>query len=273
MKFWQAASFALVGSMIASLVPAQTTEKAEYRQGSVVLGKVSEGTRVFLGDRELKVSPDGRYVFGIGRDEKNNQRLRLLAPDGSNRLQDVRVLAREYRIQRVNGVPSETVTPPEAQLKRIREEAAQAWAARDVNSDLTDFAHGFIWPLIGPVTGVYGSQRIYNGVPKNPHFGVDVAAPTGTVVVAPAGGIVRLAHEDMFFSGGTLILDHGHGLTSSFIHLSALLVEKGERVEQGQPIAEVGATGRATGPHLDWRMNWFDVRVDPATLVGPMPKQ
>lgn len=273
MRLWQAAVLPLAGCLLAAVTMAQTTEQAEYRQGSIVRGQVGPGASVFLGERELKVSPEGRFVFGIGRDEKNDQRLRIVAPDGSNRAHDVRVMARDYRVQKVNGVPSETVTPPEEQLRRIREEAALAWAARNVNSDLTDFSDGFIWPLVGPITGVYGSQRIYNGVPKNPHFGVDVAAPTGTLVVAPAGGVVRLAHNDMFFSGGTLIVDHGHGLSSSFIHLSALLVKEGDRVEQGQAIAKVGATGRATGPHLDWRMNWFDVRVDPATLVGPMPKQ
>ena len=186
---------------------------------------------------------------------------------------DVGVVARDYRIQRVEGVPEKTVNPPEADLARIRKESSLAATARNIDSTLTDFSAPFVWPLIGPITGVYGSQRVYNGTPKNPHFGVDVARPKGTVVIAPAGGIVRLAYDDMYFSGGTLIVDHGHGLTSTFMHLSAILVQEGQRIEQGDPIAKVGSTGRATGPHLDWRMNWYEHRVDPQTLVGPMPKQ
>jgi murein DD-endopeptidase MepM/ murein hydrolase activator NlpD len=127
--------------------------------------------------------------------------------------------------------------------------------------------------LIGPITGVYGSQRVYNGVPKNPHYGVDYAAPTGTEVVAPAAGIVRLAHPDLFYSGGTMIIDHGHGLSSSFLHLSGLLVAEGARVTRGQPIALVGATGRATGPHLDWRMNWHQQRIDPQLVLETLPSK
>ena len=136
----------------------------------------------------------------------------------------------------------------------------------------TIFLAGFIWPLQGPITGVYGSQRILNGEPRRPHFGVDVAAPTGTPVVAPADAIVTLVHPDMYFSGGTLIMDHGHGLSSTFIHLHKVLVEEGQVVKQGDVVAEVGATGRVTGPHLDWRMNLFTVRIDPELLVPPMPQ-
>lgn len=244
---------------------------SSYKQGSIVRAHAPAGVLVFLGNRALRLGPNGEFVLGIGRDTKNNQQLRLVY-EGREELLDVGVLAREYRIQRVNGVPQETVTPPPEQLARIRQEAALARQARDVDSDLLDFSKTFQWPLLGPISGVYGSQRIYNGVPGNPHFGVDIAQPTGSVVLAPSGGIVRLAHSDMFFSGGTLIVDHGHGLTSTFMHLSRILVAQGQRLEQGDPIAEVGATGRATGPHLDWRMNWFGERVDPQTLVGPMPK-
>ena len=143
--------------------------------------------------------------------------------------------------------------------------------ARSLDRERTDFIGGFIQPLEGVITGVYGSQRVYNGIPKRPHYGLDIAAPEGTAVRAPAFGVVTLVHPDMYYSGGTLIVDHGHGLSSTFIHLSKILVQEGQRVTPGELIAEVGATGRATGPHLDWRMNWFDVRVDPQQVLQALP--
>lgn len=145
--------------------------------------------------------------------------------------------------------------------------------ARRRSEDRQDFLNTYRWPLIGPITGVFGSQRVYNGTPGRPHYGVDVARPVGATVIAPNSGVVTLVHNDMFYSGGTLIIDHGQGISSTFIHLSKILVAPGQEVETGQPIAEVGATGRATGPHLDWRMNWHGQRLDPALLVGPMPSE
>jgi len=143
--------------------------------------------------------------------------------------------------------------------------------ARKGDSKLQDFLAGFVKPLEGPITGVYGSRRVYNGTPGRPHYGLDIAAPTGTEVYAPAPGIVRLAHDDMFYSGGTLIVDHGQGVSSTFIHLSEVIVTPGQRVEAGDLIARVGATGRATGPHLDWRINWFEVRIDPDLVLKNFP--
>jgi len=255
-----------------ALTAADLALQPSYKQGAVVRGKAPANTQVFVGDRALRLSADGQFVFGIGRDTKKDQRLTLVDAEGKKSIVDIGVQARRYNIQRVEGVPEKTVNPPEEDLARIRKESSLAYQARDIDSALTDFTSAFVWPLVGPITGVYGSQRVYNGTPKNPHFGVDVARPKGSLVTAPAGGIVRLAYDDMYFSGGTLIVDHGPGLTSTFIHLSAILVQEGQRVEQGDAIAKVGATGRATGPHLDWRMNWYEHRVDPQTLVGPMPK-
>ena len=168
-------------------------------------------------------------------------------------------------------MPQRTVEPPPEQLQRIRSDSAVVREARRSVTAKTDFLSGFIKPLEGPITGVYGSQRVYNGVPKSPHYGLDYAAPTGTIVNAPASGLVRLAHPDLFYSGGTLIIDHGHGLTSSFLHLSDILVSEGSVVQRGDAIAKVGATGRATGPHLDWRMNWRNVRIDPALVLQAFP--
>jgi murein DD-endopeptidase MepM/ murein hydrolase activator NlpD len=163
------------------------------------------------------------------------------------------------------------VTPPKEVLDRIRNDAAQVRAARATDRAVADFRSGFVWPATGIITGVYGSQRILNGKPRQPHYGIDIAAATGTPVVAPADGVITLAATDHYYTGGTVILDHGHGLSSTFIHLDRVDVAVGDRLEQGQPIGTVGASGRATGPHLDWRINWFDRRLDPAYLVPPMP--
>lgn len=243
-----------------------------WQQGAVITGRVDAGTQVRFMERDVRVTPEGLFVIGLGRDAKAQAVLTTVDSSGVEALHHFDVAKRKYNIQKIEGVPKNTVNPSKEQVARSRKEGAQAWRARQIDSSREDFAATFQWPLIGPITGVYGSQRFYNGEARRPHFGVDVAAPTGTVVVAPAAGIVTLVHDDMFFSGGTLIVDHGHGLSSTFIHLSKILVEEGQELALGNPIAEVGATGRATGPHLDWRMNWFDQRVDPQLLVGAMPK-
>ena len=183
------------------------------------------------------------------------------------------IAARDYVIQKIEGVPQKTVNPSKEHLNRIQQDAASVRQARRLISNQDDFTAGFIEPSSGPITGVYGSQRFYNGVPKSPHYGIDYAAPTGAPVIAPAGGIITLVHNDMFYSGGTLILDHGHGLSSTFLHLSQILVAQGQRVTPGMVIAKIGASGRATGPHLDWRMNWLDQRIDPQLVLQTLPVQ
>jgi len=242
-----------------------------WRQGGLLVGHVDPGTEVLFGQRQVRVAEDGRFVIGLDRDAPQRVELTTRSAAGEQ-VYDFQVQQRQYDIQRVEGVPQETVTPPESVLERIREEAALVYRARSADDPRLDFAGGFASPLSGPITGVYGSQRVYNGVPKNPHFGLDIAAPTGTLVRAPAPGIVKLAHRDMYFSGGTLIIDHGYGVSSTFIHLSDILVAVGDRIAVGDAIAKVGATGRATGPHLDWRVNWFDVRVDPALVLEFFPR-
>lgn len=246
--------------------------QGQWRQGAVLRGQVPAGSQLKLDDKPVMLSPNGEFVLGLGRDAAKSAQLTLVLPSGKSVQKTYPVAAQHYQIQRIEGVPQKTVTPSAKQQQRSRQEAAQVWRARQERGEATDFTQVFQWPLIGPITGVYGSQRVYNGEPRRPHYGVDIAAPTGTPVSAPAAGKVTLAEPDLFFSGGTLIIDHGHGLSSTFIHLSKVEVQVGQRVEQGEFIAEVGATGRATGPHLDWRMNWLDRRVDPTTLVDPMPK-
>ena len=242
-------------------------------QGGLLRGQVAPGSTVELGGVPVRVSRDGWFLIGFGRDAPPEAELSVAFPDGRRERRVLKVEPREYRIQRIDGLPPGKVTPrSEEDLARIRAEVEMAKKARSINDPRTDFLDGFRWPVKGRISGVYGSQRILNGEPRRPHYGIDVAAPTGTKVLAPAGGVVTLAHPDMFFSGGTLIVDHGHGLSSAFLHLSRILVEVGERVAQGQPVAEVGSTGRSTGPHLDWRMNLFDRRIDPSLLAGPMPE-
>ena len=241
-------------------------------QGGLLRGRVPPGSTVEYEGDPVRVSEDGWFLVGFGRDAPPEAELVVAFPDGRREAQVLKVTRREYNIQRIDGLPPRKVTPrTEEDLARIRAEVEMVKKARAIDDPRADFLGGFRWPIKGRISGVYGSQRILNGEPRRPHFGIDIAAPAGTKVIAPADGVVTLVHPDMFFSGGTMIVDHGHGLSSAFLHLSRILVEEGARVTQGQSIAEVGSTGRSTGPHLDWRMNLFSRRIDPALLVGPMP--
>jgi murein DD-endopeptidase MepM/ murein hydrolase activator NlpD len=240
-------------------------------QGSLIFGTTEAGAQVSLDGRPLRVSPSGRFLLGFGRDAKPEAKLEVVHPDGSRETRSLAIESRAYKVQRIDGLPPKLVTPDETAMARIKADIAQVAKARAGNRPEALFESGFAWPATGIITGVYGSQRILNGKPRQPHFGLDVAGPEGTPIKAPADGIVTLAEPDMYFSGGTLILDHGHGLSSSLLHLKELLVAPGERVSQGQVVATMGATGRVTGVHLDWRINWFTERLDPAFLVGPMP--
>ncbi|MEM7054649.1 MAG: M23 family metallopeptidase [Pseudomonadota bacterium] len=243
--------------------------KGQEVQGGLLIGQAPAESTVTLDGEPLMRSSDGYFLVGFSRDETAAREL-VIEAGGQRWSRRLAPAEREFNIQRIDGLPPSKVTPAAESIARIQAEAAQTRAAREQRDDRTDFNNGFIWPVTGPITGVYGSQRILNGEERNPHWGIDIAAPTGTPVLAPAGGIVTLVHEDMFFSGGTLLLDHGLGLSSAFLHLDRILVEDGQRVEQGDVIAEVGATGRVTGAHLDWRMNLGSVRVDPQLLVPPL---
>ncbi len=265
-----------VAAALAWLVPALALAApleldGEVVQGGLVRGKTAPGAVVRVDGAPVRVSPDGLFLLGFGRDETAPREIAVELPDGGRLARTLNPAPRSYDIQRIDGLPPQKVTPPTEALPRIRAEAALVRAARAQDDPRTDFADGFAWPVTGRISGVYGSQRILNGEPRRPHFGIDIAAPAGTPVRAPAAGVVTLAHDDMYFSGGTLILDHGHGLSSSFLHLQDVLVRPGDRVARGQIIATVGATGRVTGAHLDWRINLFDRRLDPGLLVGPMP--
>ncbi len=245
----------------------------QWKQGGLIWGYLEPGTELKVDGEAVDQSADGLFVFGFGRDAAAEVELTLWRGDVRLETAVVDVAPQEYRIQRVEGVPQRTVTPSEEHLARIRREAALVSAARADSLPDGLFVEPFIWPTQGPITGVFGSQRVYNGVPGRPHFGVDVGVPKGTPVVAPAQGVVTLAENDLFYSGGTIIIDHGMGVSSTMLHLSKVDVSVGQRVAQGDKIGEVGATGRATGPHLDWRMNWRKTRIDPYLIVGPMPSK
>lgn len=263
----------LIASALLLLSPLLQAEllslRGEPAPGALLIGQSTPGARVWLDDKPLRVSESGYFLFGFGRDESGEHLLRIEA-DGRQLEKLITLTSRQWNIQRVDGVPARTVTPPPEQLERIRAEAALVRKARQADSDLEFFRHDFVWPASGRISGVYGSQRFYNGKPGNPHMGVDIAAPTGSPVIAPAAGVVTLVHDDMFYSGGTLVIDHGFGLSSTFIHLHKVLVKEGQEIKQGDLIAEIGASGRATGPHLDWRMNWYQERLDPQWFMRGM---
>ena len=219
----------------------------------------------------LRPTPYGTVVFGIGRDESGPVRVDVQRPDGLSESASITVTPRDWPIERIDGVPPATVNPPPAIAERIEREQAMVVAARERDDDRADFVQSFVWPVQGRISGRFGNQRVYNGSPKSPHSGMDIAVPQGTPVLAPAAGIVTFANADLYLTGGTVLLDHGHGVSSNFLHLSRIDVKVGDRVEQGQVIGAVGATGRATGPHLHWGMNWFDVRIDPLLVLERKP--
>jgi murein DD-endopeptidase MepM/ murein hydrolase activator NlpD len=274
MRAWPLLASALLwacATTAADLPQGAIEVRGEWRQGEMILGRVGPGITVTFNGRPLRLSGDGEFVLGLDRDEPAKAELAFTLPGGAIERRHYAVAPRTYDVQRIDGLPPAQVTPPPEAQKRIAEDVRQVREARLRDTERTDFLRSFIWPCVGPISGVYGSQRILNGVPKQPHYGVDVAVPVGTKVVAPAGGVVTLAVPDMYYTGGTLMIDHGHGLVSAFLHLSKLRVKHGDTVKQGDVIAEVGATGRVTGPHLDWRISWFDARIDPQRLVPPMP--
>lgn len=241
--------------------------EGEWIQGGLIIGSVAAGDQVLFKGKPVMVASDGLFAIGLHRDEPRQVEVAVVRNGETLWQQQFDVEQREYNIQRIEGIAQNIMQPSEEEQNRIWQDVQLTQAARQVRSELREFLASFQWPVRGPISGVYGSQRVYNGVAGTPHYGLDIAVPKGTAVMAPAAGRVILAHADMFYSGGTIMLDHGHGISSSFLHLSKVSVEVGDWIDQGQLIGEVGATGRVTGPHLDWRMNWGDARIDPALLL------
>ncbi len=265
---------ALVSAMLlAGPARADVTFTGNFVQGGLAYGHAAPGAKVTLDGRPMHVSPAGEFLLGFGRDAAPAATVEVVYADGKHETRTVAVSPRKWDIQRIDGLPEKQVTPPPEVLQRIKDEIAEVAAARNRDTDEMLFKTGFIWPAQGPISGVYGSQRILNGQPRTPHYGLDIAAPPGTPIVAPADGIVSMINADMYFTGKTLMLDHGYGLSTTYSHMSAITVKLGQRVKRGEMIGRVGATGRVTGPHLDWRINLYDIRLDPALIVPPMPRQ
>ncbi len=261
-------SLALTGSAVRA---GELSLEGNFVQGGLIFGQAAPGARVTLEGRSVRVTEAGRFIFGFGRDAPAEATLEVAWPDGRAETRRLVVAKRDYEIQRIDGLPPEMVTPPDEVLARIRAENARIAAARALDRAEPLFESGFVWPVEGPITGVFGSQRVLNGQPRRPHYGIDIAAPAGTPIRAPADGVVAIADGDMYYTGGTVLIDHGHGLTSVYSHMKEVWVRQGARLSQGDLLGSVGASGRASGAHLDWRINWFDQRLDPGLLVPPMP--
>lgn len=258
--------FLLVSCAVAADLP-DTTLTGEMTQGGLIVGTTKPGSTVKLNDQNLKVTRDGKFVFGFDRDAKLSSTLTITPPESAPVSQKLTVTQRQYDIQRINGLPKRKVNPTNTDMQRITHENKKLAKARKTDSDLTGFAQQFIQPAQGTITGVFGSQRILNTQPRRPHMGLDIAGPIGTPIHAPADAKVILAANDMFFNGNTLLLDHGHGVQSIMIHLDEILVKNGQMVKRGEKIAKMGKTGRATGSHLHWGVTWQGVNIDPALLI------
>ncbi len=236
-------------------------------QGGLVIGKVTPGVSVIYKGKRVRVSEQGYFLLGFDRDEPQTVSYTLEFPDSSVEKKSFQITKRTYEEEFIIGLASNKVEPSQEELKRIQKEQVYFDHARQIDDPRADFLQTFIWPLEGRVSGVYGSQRILNGVPKRPHYGLDIAAPEGAQIRAPAGGLVTLNQPDLFYTGVTVMLDHGHGLSTLYIHMSRSAVKLGQHVKQGDVIGAVGKTGRATGPHLHWGMSLFGTRLDPRLML------
>ena len=245
----------------------------DFTQGGLVFGRTAPNIKIEFDGRKVRVDEDGGFIFGFGRDFPTKANLFWTPANGQKRVVILHIRARTYKTQRIDGLPPKMVTPPSFSTERIRRENQKIAKIRLLDSPVPWYASGFILPVEGFISGIYGSQRILNGKPRRPHYGLDIANKPGTPVVASTDGRVALADGDLYYTGGTIMLDHGHGLTSVYSHLETLSVSVGQFVRQGEQIGSLGSTGRATGPHLDWRLNWFNQRLDPSLLLGPIPKQ
>ena len=241
--------------------------KGKFLQGYYIIGITDPSTKIIIDKKSVKVSEDGYFVFGIDRDRKFDLTITKIK-DGKKEKIIKKVLKRKYNIQRIDGLEESKVTPPESVYKRIKQENNKIGEARAINSDLSFFKNQFIMPVDGIISGVYGSQRILNGKPKWPHYGIDIAAKKGTLIKSSASGVVTMAEDDLYYTGGTIIMDHGHGISTIYSHLENVMVSVGDQISQGDIIGTVGSTGRSTGPHLDFRVNWFQTRLDPMSLLN-----
>ena len=240
----------------------------KFIQGHFIIGKTDPNSKIKIDKKQVKVSKDGYFAFGLGRDRKYDVVI-TIEKDGAKKNITKKVQKRKYNVQRIDDLDEKQVTPPEEVYERIKLENILIAEARAIETDLDFFKDKFIIPVDDAIiTGVYGSQRILNGKPKWPHYGLDFAQKEGTPVKAMLDGIVTLAESDLYYTGGTLIFDHGHGISTLYMHMQKIFVKKGQKIKQGEVIGTVGSTGRATGPHLDIRLNWFQTRLDPMSVLN-----
>ena len=240
--------------------------KGKFLQGHYIIGITDPSAKIIIDKKNVKVSNDGFFVFGIDRDRKFDLVITKII-NGKKEKIVKKILKRKYNIQRIDGLEESKVTPPESVYKRIREENNKIGEARAINSDLSFFKNKFIMPVKGIISGVYGSQRILNGKPRWPHYGIDIAAKKGTLIKSSGSGVVTMAEDDLYYTGGTIIMDHGHGISTIYSHLETVMVSVGDNINKGDIIGTVGSTGRSTGPHLDFRLNWFQTRLDPMSIL------
>ena len=239
----------------------------EFYQGNLIIGKTEPGSQIFIDKSKIKVSKDGNFAFGLSKDRKNDVIINVI---NQNKTEEItkKVYKKKYQIQKINGLPQKQVTPPKEVYERIKNDNKLISEARSINSDYIHFVDKFNLPIENSIiTGVYGSQRILNGIPKSPHYGLDFAAKEGTPIKAMLEGVVTLSEKDMYYTGGTIIFEHGHGVNTLYMHLKDIYVSKGQKVKKGEIIGTVGKTGRSTGAHLDIRLNWYDVKLDPASVL------
>tara|TARA_B100000674_G_C37881168_1_gene934379 strand:+ start:34 stop:822 length:789 start_codon:yes stop_codon:yes gene_type:complete len=240
----------------------------DFKQGSFILGKTKPDSKVYIDNKKIRVSKDGYFAFGLDRDRKKNVLIKI-KNNQETKIIEKKVYKRKYKIQRIDGLPTKQVTPPPEVYERIKKDNLLIGKARAIDSKLIFFKNKFIYPIDKYIiTGVYGSQRILNGKPRRPHYGVDFHAPEGTPVKSMMDGTVTLVENDMYFTGGTIIFDHGHGISTLYMHMKDINVKKGQKVKKGQIVGTLGQSGRATGPHLDIRLNWFETKLDPMTILN-----
>jgi len=239
-----------------------------FHQGNLILGKTEKKSKIFLDKKEVEVSDQGFFVFGLSKNRKNDVLIEVVKNNVKEKYIK-KVYKKTYKIQKIDGLPRKQVTPPKEVYARIKNDNKLIGEARALKSDLVFFKDEFALPLSNSIiTGVYGSQRILNGIPKSPHYGLDFAAKEGTEIKAMLSGVATLSERDLYYTGGTIIFDHGHGVSTLYMHMKDIYIKKGQRVKQGEVIGTVGKTGRSTGAHLDIRLNWFDVKLDPASVLN-----
>ena len=271
MKRLIAALLLLLFADAASADPGLLHIEGSMSQGGFVFGTVPPGSRLSANGTALPIASSGAFAIPLARDAGPALAVDVVYPDGTREARAFAVAKRAWPVQRIDGLPERQVTPSDEDIAAIKDEQTKIATARARVRDADAFMAGFAWPAVGPISGVFGSQRILNGQPRAAHLGLDIAAPAGMTVLAPADGVVGLVGPGLFFNGNVVILDHGLGVTTIYAHLGTIAVKEGQTVHRGEAIGTVGQSGRATGPHLHFGLNVRGVGLDPAQVLGPAP--